>query len=120
MSDTSASSLGRRVRRLRQQQGLTLRGLAATAKVDHSWLGKLELGHYESPDPRALYRLARALEVEVNELYLAAGYASGEGLPELDLYLRSKYDLPDEAVAQLLAHFDLIKEKYRANQKEVS
>jgi len=31
-------------------------------------------------------------------------------------YLRAKYHLPSEAVAQLEAHFELINEKYRVNQ----
>ena len=88
------------------------------AKVDYSWLSKLENGRYESPDPRSLYRLAHALDVEVNEFYLAAGYASGEGLPGMGLYLRSKYDLPDEAITQLLAHFELINDKYQSDSGE--
>jgi transcriptional regulator with XRE-family HTH domain len=116
--DNSAQELGEHIHQLRVSRGLSLRGLASTAKVDYSWLSKLEHGQYESPDPRSLYRLARALDVEVNELYLAAGYASGEGLPGMDLYLRSKYDLPDEAISQLLAHFDLINDKYQSDSGE--
>lgn len=108
--------LGEFLRNERKTRGLTLRGLATTAGVDYSWLGRLENGQYESPDPRALYKLARALDIEVNELYLLAGYSSADGLPRFDLYLRSKYDLPDDAVAQLNAHFELINEKYQSKQ----
>lgn len=108
--------LGEYLRNERKSRGLTLRGLAATAGIDYSWLGRLENGQYESPDPRALYKLARALDVEVNELYLLAGYGDGGGLPTFDLYLRSKYDLPDDAIAQLKAHFELINEKYQTQE----
>jgi transcriptional regulator with XRE-family HTH domain len=118
MSETTDESakLGAHIRKLREGKGLSVRGLAAAATIDATYLSRLEHGMYESPDPRYLYRLARALDVEVAELYLTAGYGDGRGLPGLAPYLRAKYDLPDEAVAQLEAHFDLINERY-LNQK---
>ena len=72
------SELGGYIRRLRAAQGLSLRGLAAAAEVDPTWLSRLERGLYISPDPRALSRLARALETDPSELYLAAGYRDGQ------------------------------------------
>jgi len=59
-----------------------------------------------------LYRLARALGIEVANLYEYAGY----DLPGFAPYLRVKYDLPDEAIAQLEAHFELINERYRPDE----
>jgi transcriptional regulator with XRE-family HTH domain len=116
MPDNAAQQLGEYVRKLRMSQGLSVRGLASTAKVDATWLSRVEHGQYESPDPRSLYRLARALDVEVHDFYLVAGYEDGHGLPGLAPYLRAKYDLPDDAVAQLQAHFELINEKYQAEK----
>jgi hypothetical protein len=58
--------------------------------------------------------VARALEVEPADLYLEAGFGDAHGLPGLGPYLRAKYHLPPEAVAQLEAHFALINEKYQA------
>ena len=103
--------LGTHLRSLREARDLSIRGLASTADVDFAWLSRLERGLIASPDPRSLYRLARALDVEAAELYQEAGY--GEGLPGFRTYLRSKFDLPDDAVAQLEAHFDLINERYQ-------
>lgn|SRR5262249_8854617 len=110
VTDTSWQ-LGDHVRSLREAKGLSIRGLAATAGVDFSWLSRLERGLIASPDPRSLYRLARVLDIEVADLYQAAGY--GEGLPGFGPYLRAKYDLPDDAVKQLEAHFELINERYQ-------
>lgn len=108
-----SEKLGQYVRQVRESQGLSVRGLAAAAEVDATWLSRLEHGTYSSPDPRSLWRLSRALGIEVADLYLAAGYRDGRGLPGFDIYLRSKYDhLPEDAIAQLEAHFDLINEKY--------
>ncbi|MGI8767292.1 MAG: helix-turn-helix domain-containing protein [Gemmatimonadaceae bacterium] len=114
-NNDNSNALGDYVRRLREAAGLSVRGLAATARVDWSWLAKLEHGTFASPDPRALWRLAQALDVEVAELYQAAGY--GDGLPGFAPYLRARYGLPEEAVAQLEAHFALINDKYSEERR---
>ena len=111
-----AKKLGDYIRRLRRSADLPLRSVATTAEVDFAWLSRLERGHYQSPDPWSLYRLARALHVEVADLYRAAGYADGRGLPGFAPYLRAKYDMPEEAIRQLEAHFQLLNEKYRAEK----
>ena len=51
------------------------------------------------------------------DLYLEAGFGDARGLPGFGPYLRAKYHLPDEAIAQLEAHFALINEKYRAKRQ---
>lgn len=111
MGDTAEKNvrLGDHLRRLREAKDQSIRGLAAAAKVDATALSRIERGLVVSPDPRTLYRLARALDVEVANLYEEAGY----DLPGFAPYLRAKYDLPDEAVAQLEAHFELINERYQ-------
>jgi hypothetical protein len=44
------------------------------------------------------------------------GYADGRGLPGFAPYLRAKYDLPEEAIRPLEAHFQLLNDKYRAEK----
>src|SRR5688572_29824933 len=100
--------LGQYVRARRLERGLSIRRLAAMADVDFSWLARLERGDYASPDPRHLQAVAEALQVDTADLFLVAGYEIGGTLPALAPYLRAKYDLPPEAVAQLEAHFQLI------------
>lgn len=105
--------LGELVQRHRLQRGLPLRALATAAGVNPSWVMRLERGEYVSPDPRSLAALARALEIDVADLYQAAGYEAGRELPGFEPYLRSKYDLPPSAVAELRSHFDALNEAYR-------
>ena len=62
-------------------------------------------------------KLADGLDIEVTDLYLAAGYQPGHGLPGLAPYLRAKYDLPPEAIRQLEDHFELINDRYVREQK---
>ncbi len=109
--------LGQYVQQLRTERKLSVRGLAARAKVDATWLSRLEHGVYDSPDARSLWRVARALDVEVADLYLTAGYGDAHGLPGFVPYLRAKYHLPEEAIIQLEAHFQLISEKYHLTKE---
>jgi hypothetical protein len=51
--------------------------------------------------------------VDVEELYVVAGLSDGQGLPGFAPYLRAKYDLPDDAVKQLEAHFQLLNDKHQ-------
>jgi transcriptional regulator with XRE-family HTH domain len=110
----SYAALGAHLHRLRITQRLSLRETARRADVDPTWLSRLEQGTYGSPDLRAVGKVARVLEVDVEELYVVAGLSTGKGLPSFTPYLRAKYDLPPEAVAQLEAHFQLLNDKYQA------
>lgn len=105
-------ALGEHIHQLRLDRGLKLRETARKAGVDPTWLSRLEQGVYVSPDPHQLVKVAQGLEVDVEELYVVAGLSTGHGLPGFAPYLRAKYDLPDEAVAQLEAHFELLNTKY--------
>jgi transcriptional regulator with XRE-family HTH domain len=113
----AAARLGAYVSQLRTERGLSIRALAAQAGVDFSWLAKLERGQRNSPSARSLWRVARALDVETADLYLEAGLGEARGLPGFRPYLRAKYHLPPEAVAQLEEYFQFINEKYRADKE---
>lgn len=111
-SDAAARALGDCVHRYRTAQGRSLRDVAGAAGVDYSWLGRLERGLYRSPDARSLAKLARALDVDVEEFHVSAGFSTGRGLPGFAPYLRAKYNLPDDAVDQLESFFTLLNDKY--------
>jgi transcriptional regulator with XRE-family HTH domain len=110
MTDSTPTRVGQLIREQREANGLSVRGLAAAAQVDSTWLSRVEHGIYVNPDPRNLHRLAKVLDMETIDLFTAADYT--DGLPGFAPYLRSKYDLPPEAIDQLAAHFDLLAEKY--------
>ena len=110
MASEQRTKVGQMVRQLREKREMSVRGLAAAANVDSTWLSRVEHGIYANPDPKALHRLAQVLDVETMELFQAADYS--EGLPGFAPYLRSKYDLPAEAIDQLSAHFELLAQKY--------
>jgi len=105
-------TLGDTVRRARRATGLSIRACAAQAHVDATWLSRLERGDYVSPDPRHLILIADTLHIDLADLYVAGGYQPAKGLPTFAPYLRAKYDLPAEAVADLERHFALLRSYY--------
>jgi transcriptional regulator with XRE-family HTH domain len=62
--------LGARVRELRRDRGLTLKGLGREAGLSHPFLSQLERG-LARPSVTSVERIARALEVPVSTLWTA-------------------------------------------------
>lgn len=65
--DTISKTLGRRVRRIRQEKGLTLKQVEERVGVSATHISEIERGN-TSPTVRALERIARALGVRSSHL----------------------------------------------------
>jgi transcriptional regulator with XRE-family HTH domain len=75
--------LGSLLKSERERAGLTVRQLADDAGLVPSTVSRLETGFIATPRPDHLQKLARALGIDVEELYAAAGYLTPGELPEL-------------------------------------
>jgi transcriptional regulator with XRE-family HTH domain len=62
------------LRELRKARGLSLKQVEAKAGVSNAYLSQLERGLRKPPHPDILRRLAKAYEVPVEDLLVAAGY----------------------------------------------
>ncbi len=60
-------NLARKVKQLREHQGLTQEGLAQKAGVSLGYIGRLEIGRHD-PKLSTLVKLAKALKVKVTKL----------------------------------------------------
>ena len=109
---TSNPRLGALIRSSRLRAGLSLRELADRCGVHYSAINKMELGQVASPDPGKLRAIALALEIDPQDLYALANYSVSEGLPTFAPYLRSKYQLPDQAIADLEHYFNQLRRRY--------
>lgn len=118
MSTSDLPELSAALRAHRSRAGMTVRQLAQKSGLTSSTLSRLETGQIETPRPEHLQRLARALDVDIEDLYAVAGYLMPEGLPELRPYLRAKYGLPDQAARQLDEYFQALRDKW--NQQEAT
>jgi transcriptional regulator with XRE-family HTH domain len=108
------AKLGQVIRQAREAKGLSTRKLAEAIGTTHSYIHKLEAGWFGSISPENIQSLAKALEVDPQDLFALAGYKVPEGLPTLVPYMRTKYgeDLPDEAIEELQSYFGYLRAKY--------
>jgi transcriptional regulator with XRE-family HTH domain len=68
MADEIRTELGQRVRELREQRGLSMRGLAAVVGVTSGFISQIENGQV-APSLTTLHGLATALDVGISELF---------------------------------------------------
>src|SRR5512140_3741471 len=83
MAETIGKLLGRRVRRIRQEKGLTLKQIEAKVGVSATHISEIERGK-TSPTIRALEKIAHALEVMPSHLIDLPPVARSEILKSLD------------------------------------
>jgi len=91
MSQAQLDKLGRVIYRERDKANLTQRELAEKAGTSHATIWHLECGDFKHPDPDKLQRIARALNLEVADLFVLVGYVPAESLPSFGTYLRIKW-----------------------------
>ena len=68
MSTDNGLDIGKKIRAARQEQGMSLRGLAAKASVSPSMLSQIENNH-ANPSVTTLYNIAEALSISVNYFF---------------------------------------------------
>ncbi len=109
MSPKSPASLAKTIRRHRERAGLSQGALARMIGVPASTVMRLERGDIAAPDPDKLEALAEALEIDPEELF--AKYPAPEKLPDVTPYLRAKYGMSDEAVAEAERFFSQLSDR---------
>ena len=110
------NTLGSFVRQARERAGLSLRNLEAIVGVSRQLLLRLEHDQLDNPSPALLHRLAQALELDSDDLFAFVGYRPSEKLPSLTPYLRAKYRLPPEALAEASDALRDILDKYERDR----
>ena len=64
----SQEKLGKKVKKLRKQKGLTQEGLAEKLNISRTHMGHIEQGR-KSPSLKLLSKLAKALRVKVKDIF---------------------------------------------------
>jgi len=106
------SSLSDALRAGREAQGLTISQLAVLLEVDPGQVFRWESGE-RKPKADKLTALARRLELPIDELFALAGWPLPARSVDLPAMLRSQYDLPPEAIAEVQRDIERIAKKYR-------
>ncbi len=107
-------ALGKKIRGLRDELGMSQAQLAAQGGLSQGYLSQLENDEVQNPSAAVMFRLARALHVDPRVLMQAAGY---EEAPPLDVegseyevavdpdLLRFLARIPRESQAHILRMF---------------
>jgi transcriptional regulator with XRE-family HTH domain len=108
----SPGTLGQLIRQARERAGLSRRNLEAITGISRTMLHRLELDHVDDPSADTLLRLADALELNSDDLFILMGHHPSTDLPSLAPYLRAKYQLPPNALAEASQALREIFKKY--------
>lgn len=108
-TENGSRSLGEYIKARRLSRGLLLVEAASDSGLHYSYWSKLESGQVKTPSPKHLQSIARTLQIDTEDLYGLAGYDFPDRLPTFTPYLRAKYQLPPEAVADLERYFNLLR-----------
>ena len=102
-------TLGEYVHARRESLNLSIAEAERLSGLDATYWRKLEAGQYQSPSPKSLQAIAETLGAPIEDLYALVGYIVPKRLPAFSGYLRTKFDLPDEAVADLERYFSFLR-----------
>ena len=98
------ATLGARIRELRQEQYLTLRGFARTVDVAPSFVVDIEADR-RLPSPATLYRIAAALGIPLGDLQALDPRLAPEEREALRLALGADWDALECHLASLDSHW---------------
>ncbi len=89
--------LGDVIKNYRRQRGLSQAALAKSVGCHPSFVSRLESGHYQLTSLDTIQKFAKALKIEPEELYKAAGSVKEE---------REAYEIPRKTPEELLAELE--------------
>lgn len=109
------SKLGRYLKQLREEQGLSIRHVARQCKIAPSYLAKIEAGDtFKTIGIATLIKLSKFYGIPVSAILKEAGFIESreDDLPELGQYLRAKYQLSPQAIRDMEMAKEIVIKKY--------
>ena len=108
MTTKQPQTLGQVLRGARLTAGLSIRQVARSADINHSYLVKLENDQNGNPSAAHLQRLADVLELDASDLLKFIGVEPAGTLPAPRVYFRRKFGLSNaeaERLSRLIADY---------------
>lgn len=116
MTPEQQEQLAQTIKQRRQELGLSASEVARRAGVQKTTITRLEAAQRQTPQADSLKAVARVLDLQVTDLFVAADWLPKGELPTLRPYLRSQYrDLSDDAMAELEESISDIVKKHGYN-----
>lgn len=109
----TARQLASFIKLIRTKNNLSQGDLARKTGLARSYISRLEDGEYKSPSLMTLVRLAKGLGIPSETIFNVAGVKVQDSkLPSFDVYLRTKYNLTEEAIDEVERFLSYIKSQY--------
>ncbi|MFB9726867.1 helix-turn-helix transcriptional regulator [Haloechinothrix salitolerans] len=101
MTESSNSlTLGSYLRTQREACDMTIRQVARLSGIQPSYIAELEAGKKANPSAEILQKIASVLELDTADLFAFIGVTPPKDLPSVAPYLRAKYNLTGDALAE--------------------
>lgn len=113
--------LGKYLRELRKEQGLSMRSVAKSCRMTPSHLAKIEVGDtFKTIGIETLVRLSKFYGIPACAMLQEAGFIENhnDDLPELAPYLRAKYQLSPQAIRDMEMAKAIVDKKYGGLREE--
>lgn len=107
-----AERIARLLLKRRQELGLNTREVAQRAGISHGSVNLMERAVNLAPGPEVLRSLAAALDIPLSDLYVLAGWLPADELPSLRPYMRAKYDLTPDELAELDDYLERVQRRH--------
>ena len=111
------TKLGKYLRQLREEQGLSIRSVAKSCSMAPSHLAKIEAGDtFKTIGIETLVKLSKFYGIPVSSMLKEAGFIDSyeNDLPELAQYLRARYQLSPQAIRDLEMAKEIVDKKYKS------
>lgn len=109
------TKLGKYLRELRKEQGLSMRSVAKSCGLAPSYLAKIETGDtFKTISIETLVKVSKFYGIPVSAMLQEAGFIDNhnDDLPELAIYLRAKYRLSPQAIRDMEMAKEIVDKKY--------
>ena len=112
------AKLGKYLRELRKEQGLSIRSVAKSCGIAPSHLAKIEAGDTSKTiSIETLIKFSKFYGIPVSAMLKEAGFIDSyeSDLPELAQYLRAKYQLSPQAIRDMEMAKEIVDKKYKSS-----
>jgi len=113
------TKLGKYLKELRKEQGLSIRSVAKSCGIAPSYLAKIEAGDtFKTIGIKTLVKFSKFYGIPVSSMLKEAGFIESHesDLPELSQYLRAKYQLSPQAIRDMAMAKEIVDKKYKRNE----
>jgi transcriptional regulator with XRE-family HTH domain len=107
--------LGSYLKQLREEERLSIRGVAKQCGMAPSHLAKIEAGDtFKTIGIETILKLSKFYGIPVSAILQESGFIKDreDGLPELAQYLRAKYQLSPQAIRDMEMAKEIVDKKY--------